>query len=90
MNAQTPTDKTINEPATEPENSAEEDDGLTLLQLISSALAAAFGVQSSRNRKRDFSRGKPGQFIAIGLIFTVLFVVIMIGVVNLVLGAVAG
>lgn len=66
----------------------EEEDGLTLLQLIGSALAAGFGVQSSRNRKRDFAKGKPSQFIAIGIIFTALFVLIMIGIVNLVLSAV--
>lgn len=72
----------------QPEEHPEDDEGLTILQLIASALAAAFGVQSSRNRKRDFSRGKPGQFIAIGIIFTVLFVLIMVGVVNLVLSAV--
>lgn len=66
-----------------------DDDGLTLWQLIGSALAAGIGVQSSENRKRDFSRGKPGQFIAIGIIFTVLFVLLMIGVVNLVLSAVS-
>jgi hypothetical protein len=64
-------------------------DGLTLWQLVGSALAAAFGVQSSENRKRDFSRGKPGQFIAIGIIFTVLFVLVMIGVVKLVLSSVS-
>ena len=69
---------------------ADEEAGLTLMQLIGSALAAGFGVQSSRNRKRDFAKGKPSQFIAIGIIFTVLFVLIMIGIVNLVLGTVAG
>ena len=68
----------------------EDDEGLTLLQLIGSALAAGMGVQSSSNRKRDFSKGKPSQFIAIGIIFTVLFVLIMIGIVNLVLGTVTG
>ncbi len=68
----------------------EDDEGLTLLQLIGSALAAGFGVQSSQNRKRDFSKGKPSQFIAIGIIFTALFVLIMVGIVNLVLGSVSG
>ena len=67
---------------------ADDEGGLTLLQLIGSALAAGFGVQSSANRKRDFAKGKPSQFIAIGIIFTVLFVLIMVGVVNLVLSAV--
>jgi hypothetical protein len=82
-------ENTVNEP-TEPDNagSSEDEDRLTLLQLIGSALAAGLGVQSSKNRKRDFSKGRPGQFIAIGVIFTALFVLIMIGVVNLVLNAV--
>jgi hypothetical protein len=70
------------------ERSADDEKGLTLLQLMGSALAAGFGVQSSANRKRDFSKGKPSQFIAIGIIFTALFVLIMVGIVNLVLGAV--
>ena len=68
----------------------DEEEGLTLMQLIGSALAAGFGVQSSQNRKRDFAKGKPSQFIAIGIIFTVLFVLIMVGIVNLVLSAAAG
>ena len=63
-------------------------EGLTLLQLIGSALAAGIGVQSSENRKRDFSKGRPGQFITIGVIFTALFVLIMVGIVNLVLSTV--
>lgn len=71
-----------------PDAGPEEEEGLTLLQLIGSALAAGIGVQSSANRKRDFSKGKPSQFITIGIIFTVLFVLIMVGIVNLVLSAV--
>ncbi len=73
--------------ADQPEETPDES-GLTILQLIGSALAAVFGVQSSQNRKRDFAKGKPSQFIAIGIIFTMLFVLIMVGVVNLVLSAV--
>lgn len=80
--AGSPADKQLDDPA-------DSDEGLTLIQLIGSALAAGFGVQSSQNRKRDFAKGKPSQFIAIGIIFTVLFVLIMVGVVNLVLNAVA-
>lgn len=45
-----------------------------LLQIISSVAASFFGVQSSKNRQRDFSKGKAGHFIAVGLIMTVLFV----------------
>ena len=47
--------------------------------------AAAFGVQSRANRERDFSRGKPIHFIIAGIIFTALFVLIVVSVVQLVL-----
>lgn len=50
-----------------------------------SVLAAAFGVQSERNRRRDFARGRPAQFIALGVLFTALFVLLVYGAVRLVL-----
>lgn len=71
-----------------PVDTEEPEQELTLLQMIASVLAAAFGVQSSRNRERDFSRGKPLHFIALGIVFTVLFVLAVVTVVNLVLGSV--
>jgi hypothetical protein len=54
-------------------------------QVAASAVAAAFGVQSSRNRERDFTHGKASHFIAAGIVFTVLFVLGMVVIVNLVL-----
>ncbi len=57
----------------------------SLWQVVHSVLAAFFGVQSEANRQRDFTRGKPSQFIIIGLIATALFVLIMVGIVRLVL-----
>lgn len=57
----------------------------TILEVAFSVIAAAFGVQSSKNRQRDFSTGNPLVFIVAGLIFTVLFVLTIVGVVNLVL-----
>lgn len=47
------------------------------LAVMSSVLAAAFGVQSSKNRERDFKQGKARHFIIGGIIFTLLF---MLGV----------
>ena len=58
---------------------------LTLWQMICSVLAAAFGVQSDKNRERDFKQAKPSTYIIAGLIFTVLFVLTVATVVNLVL-----
>ncbi len=49
----------------------------SLWQTISSVAASFFGVQSSRNRKRDFSKGKPVHFIVVGLAMTVLFVLVI-------------
>jgi hypothetical protein len=57
----------------------------TFLQMLQSVFAAAFGVQSGKNRARDFTHGKPSQFIALGLLFTLCFIVTVFGVVKLVL-----
>ncbi|MBS1212101.1 MAG: hypothetical protein H6R26_717 [Proteobacteria bacterium] len=63
--------------------------GPKLLQVVGSVLAAAFGVQSNRNRERDFAGGSPAAFIVVGVIGTVLFVLALYGVVKLVLGSAA-
>ena len=55
--------------------------------IVGSTLAAAFGVQSSKNRERDFQHGNIWIYIAAGIIFTTLFVFSVIGVVKLVLAA---
>lgn len=55
---------------------------LSLGQIISSTLSAAFGVQSGGNRERDFSAGRPAQFIIAGIVFTVLFVLAIVALVN--------
>ena len=57
----------------------------TILQIAMSVIAAAFGVQSDDNHKRDFANGNPIAFIIGGVIFTVLFVLFLVGVVSLVL-----
>ncbi len=53
--------------------------------MLQSVFSAALGVQSGKNRARDFSRGKPSHFIILGVLFTVLFVLVIFGVVQLVL-----
>ncbi|CAG1020176.1 hypothetical protein MTYM_00105 [Methylococcales bacterium] len=57
-----------------------------LWQVITSVLAAAFGVQSTKNRERDFQHGNVATFVGVGLIATVLFVLLIYGVVRLVIG----
>jgi hypothetical protein len=58
----------------------------SILEVVFSVFAAAFGVQNSKNSERDFTTGNPIVFIVAGLIFTILFVMTIIGVVSLVLG----
>jgi hypothetical protein len=60
-------------------------DKLSFGTLAMSVLSAFFGVQSSSNRERDFSRGKLSHFIIIGLIFGLIFVLTVVGVVQLVI-----
>lgn len=59
---------------------------LTLLEVASSCLAAAFGIQNKANKERDFSRGKPMQFVIVGVVFTVLFLTTVITIVSFITG----
>ncbi|WP_043316054.1 DUF2970 domain-containing protein [Microbulbifer sp. HZ11] len=54
-------------------------------QIALSILAAAIGVQSNRNRERDFKGGSFKAYIAAGIIFTTLFVLTLVLVVKTVL-----
>ncbi|MGE3772670.1 MAG: DUF2970 domain-containing protein [Gammaproteobacteria bacterium] len=60
---------------------------MSLLQVAQSVLAAFFGVQSERNRQRDFEHGSGRAFVVAGLIGTALFVLVVVLVVKLVIGA---
>lgn len=59
--------------------------GITPWSFMSSLVAGAFGVQSEKNRERDFEHGKFSHFIIGGIIFAVLFVLVVFGIVQLVL-----
>ena len=60
---------------------------VSLWQVVKSVAAAFIGIQSDANRQRDFSHGKPWQFIVIGLALTLGFVLMVGLVVKLVLSA---
>jgi hypothetical protein len=70
-----------------PSNPDEQPDGKppTFWQMLHSVLAAALGVQSGKNRERDFTHGKPLHFVGMGLLFTVVFALALFGVVQLVI-----
>lgn len=62
----------------------DESEDLTLLQVMGSVFAAGFGVQSKDRKVRDFTRGKPLQFIIAGLVFTLAFLFGLVAIVNLI------
>lgn len=57
----------------------------TLWQTMLSVMAAFFGVQSERNRQRDFSSGRPLAFILVGLLATLGFIGTLVLAVRLML-----
>ena len=63
----------------------QQDESLTLVQVGASVLAAGFGVQSKENKQRDFTRGKPTQFIIVGLVLTGTLMATLIGIVSWIL-----
>jgi len=54
----------------------------TIIEVIRSVLSAAVGVQSDKNRLKDFGQGSLPVYIITGLIFTVLFVMSLIFLVS--------
>ena len=64
-----------------------QNDNLSFFSAIKSTAAAAFGVQTNKNRERDFSKGKPAMFIAAGLVFALIFILSVYSVVQIVLSS---
>lgn len=69
-------------PRPETNGNSDNQKGLGIKNIISSVLAAGFGIQSQKNRERDFENGSPGDYIVVGIIFVVVLVVGMIMFVN--------
>ena len=61
---------------------AEEKKAPSLWQVAKSVLMAILGVQKSEVYKRDFQHGKPWQYIIVGLVFVILFILILVFVVK--------
>lgn len=62
---------------------AEQKPGLT--QVIKAVLGAMAGVQSESQRQQDFNASSPLPYIVAGVIFTLLFVVMLLALVSWVL-----
>lgn len=56
-----------------------------LMAVIGSVISAAFGVQSSKNRERDFTHGKFRNYVITAVIFVGIFIASVFTVVQIVL-----
>ncbi len=54
----------------------------SILQVLSSVLAAFAGIQSGKNREVDFTSGKISHYVVVGLIVVVLFILTIVFVVS--------
>ncbi len=73
-----------NETENSRQNRSEKPPKLNPLQVVGSVFAAGLGVQSSKNRERDFKQGRIGVFIAAGIFFTLVFIGVVVLVVQMV------
>jgi K+-sensing histidine kinase KdpD len=64
------------------ESTSDTQEKVSVKDILQSVFAAALGVQSSKNRDRDFKQGNIGIFIAAGILFTALFIGGVIAVVQ--------
>tara|TARA_R110001592_G_scaffold260282_1_gene524724 strand:- start:46944 stop:47267 length:324 start_codon:yes stop_codon:yes gene_type:complete len=74
-----------NKPLINDENDFENDQKPTFGQIVFSTLSVFLGVQSNKNRVRDFKHGNIYSYVASVLIFTILFIFCVITVVKAVL-----
>ena len=60
---------------------------MEFLRVIKSVMSAMIGVQKKENLKNDFSKNSATPFIIAGIIMTLVFILVVWGVVQLVLGS---
>jgi len=70
--------------------SAPEDNKVSFFSVIGSVLAAIFGIQSDKNRERDFQQNSATSYIVVGIIMVIGLVITMIIVVNSIISSATG
>lgn len=58
---------------------------LSLFQVLGSVLSSFIGVQNNETRERDFTHGRPRDFIIVGILLTLAFILVVFAIVKLVL-----
>ena len=57
----------------------------SLKDTIKSVASAFLGVQSNKNREKDFTQGKLSHFIIVGIVGVIIFIATLVAVVTLVI-----
>lgn len=70
---------------TQSDNNEQKDEKVSFLSMIQSVFAAIFGIQSDKNRQKDFKKGDASQFIVLGIVTVVAIMITMAIVVSSVL-----
>jgi hypothetical protein len=60
-------------------------DKIPFWRVVISVIQASFGVQNAENRERDFKQGSWVPFVIAALLFTAVFVLVLLFVVKMVL-----
>lgn len=68
-----------------PDKDKEQPSEVPFWKTMLSVMRASFGVQSRKNKERDFTGGSVKTFVAAALIFTTVFVLTLVVIVSLVL-----
>jgi len=72
-------------PENSPQNKPTDEQRPSFLQVVQSVVSAVFGVQSGKNRERDFKQGKASDYIVVYVLLVLALIIGMIITVNLVL-----
>ncbi|MEN8261706.1 MAG: DUF2970 domain-containing protein [Pseudomonadota bacterium] len=60
-------------------------DKISFFEIVRSVVASMIGIQSEKNRERDFKKGSASVYLAAGIIGTIIFVLILYAIVSAVL-----
>lgn len=78
------------EPPEQESNQAEKQKPIGFFSVVGSVLAALLGIQSDKNRQRDFQQSSATSFIVVGIILVIGLVITMVVIVNSVISSSAG
>ena len=63
---------------------------VSIFQVLTSVMSSFLGVQNNATRERDFKHGRARDFIIVGILLTVVFILVVWGVVQMVMRVATG